>query len=343
MTVTAPKPKPDMHTFSVPRSALCIFPQVLEEYALHTMPDLPSGSVIIDLGANNGAFTWFALARYAGSRVIAVEPHPVTVQRLRGNMKGLPVEIMEGAVVHPKKAATAKLFEGLHADTEASLRDDVRWPHVSQDLEHSHEVPLIDAADLPPCELLKVDTEGNEVPILEGYRFLKDVEILLVEGHAVGGDLQGQLNRIAEIAIGAGFTLVGFVNTTLRFVRHPADMKVAATPSAAAAAAKLATIPEGDWYEVETTGGSLRLARVATPPFRRDDQTGLTYFEPSYKMTPQRFFVPIPAPGSPPRILPIDLPAPVLWMSDGSGEWLDVSAMRPLPFDRARAIVGAQG
>lgn len=338
------QPKPDMHLFSVPRSALCIFPQVLDEYALHTLPDLPAGSVIVDVGANNGAFVWFSLGRYQGSRVHAYEPHPGTFKRLEQNLKGLPVECHECAVVHPKTKDTARLFEGLNADTECSLRDDVKWPHVSQDLSTSTEVRLFDAADLPPCELLKVDTEGSEVEILTGYKFLKDVEILLVEAHAVGGDLAGQIQAICEIALRAGLRIVDRRGTTIRFVRDLGAMRVA--PAAAAGQGgevRLADLPEGEWFEVETAGGTPRLGRLQVMPAEMTwtPHQGTYYFAPCYKMSHQRFLVPIVAPGQAPRVMPADLPHPLVW-GDGGGEYLAVSAMRPLTLDQARAIVGAQ-
>ena len=80
------------------------------------------------------------------------------------------------------------------------------------------DVPTIDAGRFGPCDVLKVDTEGSEVEILEGYRHLNDVKVLLVESHAVGGNQAGQIKRLKEIASAAGFSLLEDTNP-MRFVR----------------------------------------------------------------------------------------------------------------------------
>lgn len=46
--------------FVCPRSSLCVFPQALYEYDLASLPDIEK-PFILDIGANVGAFCWFAL------------------------------------------------------------------------------------------------------------------------------------------------------------------------------------------------------------------------------------------------------------------------------------------
>ena len=320
---------PDETPFTVPRSALCVFPQVLEEYELHTLPDL-AAPVVIDLGANVGAFSWFALMRWADAKVLAFEPHPVTAETLRKNLKGLPVEVQERAVVYPRTRETARLFEGKNANTECSLRDDVRWPHVSQDLEHSNEVQLFDAAELPPCAVLKVDTEGSEVEILTGYQHLDEVDVLLVEAHAVGGDLKGQMRQIAQLAAQAGLDAVDVRGTTIRFVRHLSAMK--SLPRGPVAAILSTKLPEGDWYEVETLGGTWRFCRLSG----EIGSAGCT-LDPCYRIHPTRTVVPHPHPGQGLLMIPVDLAEPYVW-GDGGAETVWPATMKKLSPERAAVL-----
>ncbi len=203
------------------------FTLMREEYDLASLPNLNAPSVL-DVGANVGGFIRYACQRWANVKAIAFEPHPETFELLKSNtLSNLEVQCRQVAVVHPKTTETVRLYEGANNREECSIRNDVRWPHVSQKLDTWVDVPTIDATELPPCDVLKVDTEGAEVDILTGYRHLSTVKILLVEAHPVGGDLQGEIRRIIEIAEAAGLRQAASDRFgILRFVRET----VAAVP-----------------------------------------------------------------------------------------------------------------
>ena len=60
-----------------------------DSYGLKTLPEIPD--YFIDIGANNGyTAIWFNYL-YPGSKIIALEPHPKTYERLVVNVKGLPI------------------------------------------------------------------------------------------------------------------------------------------------------------------------------------------------------------------------------------------------------------
>jgi FkbM family methyltransferase len=194
-----------------------VLAQVKREYQLASLPDLKAPR-ILDIGANVGAFTWHAFERWPDAYVCAIEPHPATLLCLRGNFYQQPMSLIGGAVVHPRLTETVRLYEGLGSRCECSIRDDLRWPHVSQDYTMWLDVPTIDAEELAPCDVLKVDTEGCEVEILKGYRHLDEVKVLLVEPHAVGGDLEGQISLINTLAKSAGLKKIESKHV-LRYVR----------------------------------------------------------------------------------------------------------------------------
>jgi FkbM family methyltransferase len=215
------------------------------EYNLGGLPDFVDPVTVIDAGANVGVFSLEAVKRWPGAVVLAYEPHPAASVELRYNVRNAHIIVRQAALVHPKTSEEVRLYEGLSGTSEASIRDDVRWPHISQRLDEWTMVATVDSRDLPPCDVLKIDTEGSEVPILTGYPHLSQVKVLLVEAHAVGGDLQGEIRRITEIAEAAGLHQQQSVRfDILRFVRATDAPGITITgtvkdaPSAAASSVK---------------------------------------------------------------------------------------------------------
>ena len=195
------------------------------EYDLESLPDLQQPTVV-DVGANRGNFARYVMQRYPGATVSCYEPNPQTFAKLSESEDLAHVATKQVAVTHPAKGKMP-LFMGVNGDEECSLRRDIVWgpgasnplPHCSQQLDTWIDVDTMDAADLPPCDILKVDTEGSEIEILTGYRHLRDVKILIVEAHAVGGDLLGQASAIRALAEAAGLRWFGPDPIVQRFVR----------------------------------------------------------------------------------------------------------------------------
>lgn len=214
--------------FQCPRRELGMVEQLHQEYALYSFKT-PEGWApeILDVGAHVGSFAIHALRRWPAGRCTSYEPHPETYRLLENNTHGLVCRTRNAAVVHPKTTEKVRLYEGVESEGRhaCSIRDDVVWDahtpqqHVSQQLDRWLEVDAVAAEDLEPCDVMKADTEGNEIPILRGYCHLHGVQILLVECHAVIGDLQGQMRTVVSIAQGAGLQLVGQAGTVLRFCR----------------------------------------------------------------------------------------------------------------------------
>ncbi len=186
------------------------------EYRLEQLPDLVR-PVVIDAGANAGNFARYVMKRWPGATVHCYEPNPQTFAALNGaSLAG--VVSTQAALTHGRKEGKVKLYMGVNGSEECSLRDDVRWPHLSQRLDTWVEVETIDSATLPKCDVFKCDTEGSELEILSGYPYMKDVSVLLVEPHPVGGDLDSQVRQIVALAEASGLRRFddGYI---LRFVR----------------------------------------------------------------------------------------------------------------------------
>lgn len=149
------------------------------------------GSICIDLGANVGTWT-IAMARHAG-RVIAFEPDPWTVERLRENVAHLThVEVVHAAV--DARDDTRPLYRRIDFDADPALASEsssLLADKRNVDAENAVSVPVIDfVAYLTRLQtdigVLKIDIEGSEVALME--RLLADpvcdrISHIFVETH----------------------------------------------------------------------------------------------------------------------------------------------------------------
>lgn len=160
----------------------------------------PDGTVV-DVGANVGLVT-IPLA-LAAARVIAVEPLPQNIERLRDNVRRnaltnvVVIEAAAGAadgsaVLH---SAADPAFGSLHevvkyrasGDVEVRLRSlDSLWRELKQ----------------PAVELVKIDVEGAELAVLEGGRELLETcgPVLLVEA-----DRGAAVDAVHELLAALGY------------------------------------------------------------------------------------------------------------------------------------------
>ena len=300
------------------------------EYNLESLPNLDKPTVL-DIGANEGNFARYALQRYPGAKVHCYEPHPHAFSKLAS--LHLDAQTVQAAVTHPARG-TVRLYDGVSGTHEASLRDDVRWPHVSQKLDSWFDVETIDAATLPEADVVKVDTEGSEVEILRGLGDkLKSTKVLLVECHAVGGDLRGQIETIRQLGIDAGLTPIDMRGTIIRFV-HPSLLgpKVTVLPGYALDAV---------WVVVESLGGSRWVGKAVGGgnPIQEAIESGQVTLSPAFELAPSKLFFPMPQPGNADMGLG-ELTLSGLWSSMGthkrriSVRWASLEPLAELPADK---------
>lgn len=167
---------------------------------------LPANPTIIDVGANIGMFSLFALAEWAPAQLIAVEPFSSTAMALRHNLGGSEnvcvvqaaiadsVEaaefryyphctIMSGRRADPERDSLALIDGGMRraGDAAVSRRDRLRAELHKTAASRFSEVAVevvqqqtLDALIENTCrvgvDLLKIDVEGDELRALQGLK-----------------------------------------------------------------------------------------------------------------------------------------------------------------------------
>jgi FkbM family methyltransferase len=134
------------------------------EYAL---PLKEPPATVLDIGANEGAFTAWAAEKWPNAKVFAYEPIPENAALFRRNFP--QVELFEAAVstINP-----AKLYYGKQNSGQCSMLRN------GEQIDKTVEVRSINPSELPSCEFVKVDTEGAEIDIIPRLNLSKTKAIV---------------------------------------------------------------------------------------------------------------------------------------------------------------------
>lgn len=138
--------------------------------------------VILDIGANVGAATLWALGRFPGCSVVAFEPNLESANSFGENLtlaspfEAQRVRLLRSAVVG-LELGVRKLYAGKDGPGQASLY------RLGEQRDDFVLVPTFAARNLPPADFLKVDTEGCEVEILLQYAPIGGVAAIALEWH----------------------------------------------------------------------------------------------------------------------------------------------------------------
>ncbi len=130
-------------------------------------PRLPlagySPSLVLDIGANIGAAAVYFALNYPSARLRCYEPAQENVSFLKRNLRVFP-QAETHACGLAAEAGTARLY---HGNAQAMQHSLFRSSETTEDYETVElRAAGTELADLPAGSLLKLDTEGAEVPIL---------------------------------------------------------------------------------------------------------------------------------------------------------------------------------
>ena len=161
-------------------------------------------SSFVDVGANHGIFSLTFCALRPGGRVLAIDPSPIAIEILRKNL-----DLNSLSQVHARKVACGA--------APAQVRMQPHWHFL---LPISDEASAVDAVNVPMLpldqiceeenivpELLKIDVEGFELPVLQGAeRVLRTAKLLFLEVHPEAIDQLGlSQSSIFEFLTGGGW------------------------------------------------------------------------------------------------------------------------------------------
>jgi FkbM family methyltransferase len=133
-----------------------------------------SPRLILDIGANIGAFALRAHKQWPNARILCYEPMSPNLDQLRWNVSPHYGTIFPYAVCGT--SGVREIYIGDMFVTSGFVKGPRQ---TSQKI----AVQCMAAADLPAADLVKIDTEGSEVEILQGLS-LSSTSIIMLEHHS---------------------------------------------------------------------------------------------------------------------------------------------------------------
>lgn len=144
-----------------------------ENYFANMAIGKKSHCIVMDIGANKGQYARKILAINSTATVYAFEPHPRTFQLLLANNPAKNIIPVNAAVGSHKGEAPLYDYESQDGSQHASMHKHV-IEHIHGSPSVSHPVSMITLDDycrdnnIDEIDLLKIDTEGNEMDALRG-------------------------------------------------------------------------------------------------------------------------------------------------------------------------------
>ena len=173
---------------------------------------------LLDIGAHDGLLTR-PLAALPGARVVAFEPLPPALERLRASVPA-PVEIVacalgaeegDAVLAVPSVGGVAQeQWASVAKDYDAIRRDDPRVDHIAR-----HAVPMrrLDGFGYADVTAIKLDVEGAEEEVIRGgaatIRACRPAMSVEIEERHRRGSTRAVPALLAELGLAGFFALEG--------------------------------------------------------------------------------------------------------------------------------------
>lgn len=145
---------------------------------------LPRVQVIVDIGAHLGCATVLFRAQYPAAKIYAFEPDPETFRFLELNTAPLGNVYLYNHGLWDRDA-TARLYLGKDSSATSSMSRCLENTADFREIRLRRAGPVLAELGIGRIGILKLDTEGAEVPILREIEHLLDrVDAILVEYHS---------------------------------------------------------------------------------------------------------------------------------------------------------------
>jgi FkbM family methyltransferase len=173
-------------TVAVPKNEIFRVNQIFQEnaYAILSRRSTGDPRMVIDVGANIGLFAIYMKCIDPAARVHCFEPYEGALDLLASN-----IEPFQDIYVHPFGLYSGEQQARLHLHRfnsgENSIRIKDHHHHRTAAVQLRDAGATIDKLNLNQIDVLKIDTEGCEIEILEslGDR-LSDIDYILIEYHS---------------------------------------------------------------------------------------------------------------------------------------------------------------
>lgn len=158
--------------------------RILQGETYPGLPDIGPVATIVDIGANVGAASVMLAVKHPEARIHAFEPGPAPLELLQRNAAPFPA-----IVVHDFGLGTddteQRLYRSQWDPMSASLLASAENTPLSDLVRVRRAGPALASLGATTIDLLKIDTEGFEVPILEELGHLvAGVKVIYVEFHS---------------------------------------------------------------------------------------------------------------------------------------------------------------
>lgn len=162
---------------------------------------------IIDIGANVGGFAVWAHEYFTNPKIDCYEPIKANYELLRQNIEGTDIACRNIAI--GKDDGERMMYYGLHNCGEASM-----FKGEEQRAE-GEMVKIMSAKHLPRCDIMKIDTEGAEIEILENI--VNFPSVFLIEYHSAYN--RRRIDQLLEDYTLIECTMRGYNYGILKYIR----------------------------------------------------------------------------------------------------------------------------
>jgi FkbM family methyltransferase len=165
-------------------SSRLISKNILSGQTYELVPFVNHVLTIIDVGANIGAASAFFAFHYPAATVHAVEPNPKCHPLLLKNAEQFPNISVHTIGLHSATGERA-LYSGRTDTVESSIHPSPRTSDSSSMLPFQSVEQFLQALQVTQIDILKVDTEGCEVQIMQGFGLaVARIQVIYVEYHS---------------------------------------------------------------------------------------------------------------------------------------------------------------
>ncbi len=149
--------------------------------------DFPSGSIILDIGANEGMFSIMMAKLFPMTKVIALEPVPTTYAHLLSNISlnsCVNISPYNVGVGKPGQKTCTINVPHNHSGGSSSLFTFIPTDHYQVEVGLISLDDVFEMYDINRCRLMKLDIEGAEYDALYPSHILPQVDYMVAELHS---------------------------------------------------------------------------------------------------------------------------------------------------------------